>query len=429
MTINLLHQHLQKTIADGTVDPDMFSLTLSSLGHLQPFYAVTIRKLCFSLITNVLNSRYTAVEQYWMAGTAVELAWKDFKYRFCIMQPDCVLPLLGFLQLSETFYSTHHKSAPGAFALQMLSVTQEYDDFCPEILPILTSTLLPTHPLLSRRSALKAFIQFSPGIFSQTEGVSYEDRARLLQAVGNPFQPAPGIPLSHEEQAQDAHNSMMATVILIGFASSDLWCNHLHHSNFASWEEETFTVEYKMSVFTYSQDAVWLRMPAKIIATIERLEEIQCLNTAEAMLMWAWSFGVVDAVDHHGWRLIGHKTLAFYQTHGTNRLKTLSQHIMNSNKLPRFTTAHQEPQCQVEGVRLPVRIAERVRRLDSREGYYSDLPVADACLLKRLYQLFGCDPMTWKELVTPEGVNGGVDVSLGKSPNPIHSMDYMCDYT
>ena len=157
-----------------------------------------------------------------MAGTAVELAWKDFNYRFCVVRPDCVLPLLGFLQLSETFYSTHHKSAPGAFALQMLSVTQEYDDFCPKILPILTSTLQITHPLLSRRSALKAFVQFSPGIFSQTEGVSDEDRARLLWAVGNPFQLAPDTPLTHEEQAQHEHNSMMATVILIGFASTDL---------------------------------------------------------------------------------------------------------------------------------------------------------------------------------------------------------------
>lgn len=429
MVINLLHQHLQMTIMNGTADPDMFSSTLSVLGHLNPFQVVTTQKLCFSLITNILNSRYAAVEQYWMAAAAVELAWKEFTPMPCNVQHDWIPPLLGFLELSETFYSTHHQSAPGALALQILSATQGYGDFCPKMLPILTSTLVVTHPLLSRKSALRVFAQFSPGFFSEAESISNEDCARLLRAVGDPFQSAPDIPLQYEQQwLVDEHNSTRAIVILIGFASSDPWCNHLHYSNFISWEEGTSTVDEKISAFTYWQDVAFLRRPTMIIAAIERFEEIQCLNTAEAMLVWAWTFGIVDAVDHDAWRLIGHKTLTFYQTHGMGWLKVLSQHIMNSDKPPRFTTAHRGSQCQVEGVRLPVRIAERVRRLGSGEGYFTDLPLADACQLKRLYLLFGYNPITWEELVTPGRVGGGVNVSPGESPNPVYLMDYMCGY-
>jgi hypothetical protein len=47
-----------------------------------------------------------------------------------------------------------------------------------------------------------------------------------------------------------------------------------------------------------------LRTPAKIIAAIRRLEELQCLNTAEVVILWAWTAGVVNPADHDAWGLI-----------------------------------------------------------------------------------------------------------------------------
>jgi hypothetical protein len=96
-------------------------------------------------------------------------------------------------------------------------------------------------------------------------------------------------------------------------------------------------------------------------------------------------------------------------------------------------TEYQDPssghrQCRVEGVRLPVRIAELARRLNVGEGYFTDSPLAQACQLRRLYQLFGCDHATWEEVVAIEKVDEGVDAPVGRSEISAQFMDCACDY-
>jgi hypothetical protein len=151
------------------------------------------------------------------------------------------------------------------------------------------------------------------------------DRARLLRAVGDPFQSTPD-PLPQDEQhvVTSEYEPMKAAVVLIQLASSGLWRDHLRRSNFTSCEDTASTEAGKRSAFGYMlgarRDRSWpqfLCTPANIIAAIECLEELQCPNTAEVVLMWAWTPGVVDAVDQDAWELIGRKTLAFYRTHGT----------------------------------------------------------------------------------------------------------------
>jgi hypothetical protein len=434
--INLLDQQLQIAIKQRMARWDTLCSILSALGHLDPFQVVATQKFCFLWITNILESTYAAGERYQMAGKAVELAWKEVQPE--IWQPlyyAWVLPLVDFLQLSEELYSTESRS--GALALRILSARwgPSDSDFGPKILPILASMLLPTHPSQSRRSALKIFHQFTSGWFSsQMECVSNEDRARLLQAVGDPFQSTPD-PLLQDEQhvVTNEYEPTKAAVVLIEFASSGLWRDHLRCSNFASCEEVASTVEGKNSVFRYMPGVggrSWLEFlctPVKVIAAIERLEELQCLNTAEVVLMWVWTPGIMKAVNHNAWRLLGGKTLAFYQTHGMGRLKTLSRHIMDC--APHFTARDRwDPRCRVDGVRLPVRIAGPVRRLNYGEGSFSDFCLTQVCQLRRLYQLFECDPTTWGEVVAVERVCEETDVSLGQSPNPVHSMDCACDY-
>lgn len=407
----------------------MFCSIFSALDDFDPFQLVTIRESCFLWIADILDSPYKAEEQYWMAGKVVELAWNQIK--LCDVKTDWIPPLLGFLHLSENFYSTEHQSAPGTLALRILSASSGYDGSGPATLPILTSMLLPTHPLSSRRIALKVLCQFISGWLPEMGSVSSKDRAKLLQAVGDPFRSVPEIPLQDEEQAfVGVHEPMKVAIVLIEFASLDLWQCHLHRLNFATCEEVTSTVGGKKSASYYMRlvgDWTWpqfLCSPTKIIAAVERLEELQCPNTAEVVYIWAWTSGVVDAVDHEAWRLIGRKTLAFYQTHGMGRLKTLSRCIMDAVT---FRVHHRSPRCRVEGVRLPVRIAEGVRTLDLEE-YPTDLPLTQACRLRRLYQLFGCDPTTWEELIAVERPGEGVGALLERSPNPVHFAEFRCDY-
>ena len=428
MAIDLLHQRLRIAIRDGVGDMHVFCSIISALDYFDPFQLVTIRESCFLWIADILNSPYAPEAQYWMASKVVELAWKQIK--LCDVKTVWVPPLLGFLQLSENFYSTEHQSAPGTLALRILSASSGYDGSGPATLPILTSMLLPAHPLSSRRTALKVLCQFISGWLPQIGTVSNKDRAKLLQAVDDPFQSVPDTPLRDEEPFANKYEPMKVAIVLIEFASLGLWRDHLRHSNFASCEEVTSTVEGKKPASDYMRlvgDWTWpqfLCSPTKIIAAIERLEELQCPNTAEVVYIWAWTSGVVDAVDREAWRLLGRKTLAFYRTHGMGRLKTLSRHVMDAIT---FRIHHRNPQCKVEGVRLPVRIAEGVRTLDF-EGYPTDLPLTQVCQLRRLYQLFGCDPTAWEEVVAIERVGEEAVVSSGRSPSPVHIRDCACDY-
>ena len=75
--------------------------------------------------------------------------------------------------------------------------------------------------------------------------------------------------------------------------------------------------------YSYRQEL--LCTATEVVATVGRLEELQCLNTAEVVIMWAWTVGVFDVEDHDTWGLIERSTFSFYQTHGIGRLKALER--------------------------------------------------------------------------------------------------------
>ena len=146
--------------------------------------------------------------------------------------------------------------------------------------------------------------------------------------------------------------------------------------------------------------------------------------------MWAWTLGVIDPHDHDAWRLIERKILVFYQTHGTGRLKVLARRIVfNGHDTFGYSFEPQswDPRYQVDGVRLPVRISGEMQRSYPSEGF-TDLPLAQACQLRRLYWLFGCNPATWAELVVFEKVAEDTDMSLVQPLDPVRLMDSACDY-
>ena len=429
--MRLLHQHLQTAIREREDGAVAVIYVLSALCHFHPPQVAIIRELWPSWMSDILGSGHGAVVQSRMAEEVVRLVWEQVKS--VIMSPTYIVettwiaPLLSFLRLGEEIHWDGSSMAhAGVFALRIISRVRGKDDLGPAIMPILASALQPAHPLQSRNTALKTFCQLGFGwLSSHMEGISSLDRAGLLRAVSDPFQFTPCTILQDDQYVFGGkYNPMNAAAILIEFASSDLWRDHLRHSNFISCEEVISTEEGRESAFTYLKHTAgpWpsLCTPAKIVSAIERLETLRCPNTVEVVLTFIWASRGVDqpSIDLDGWRLIQRKTLAFYQTHGVGRLKVLSQHI-TANQISHSYS--RDPRCRVEGVRLPVRIATEERKWGCMEDWDSDTRLAQVCQRKMLYQLFGCNPTTWEEMVAAgsERADEGV---------PARFVDWACDY-
>ena len=286
-------------------------------------------------MTEILNSEYPEENRHQMPRSVVQLLGKEIDtHPPKDFLPEWVPPLLDFLSLSEKFYTEQSALDAGLAALRILLSRQVDADLGATLLPILAPILLQDHLLQSRGLALEIFHRFMSGWFSpQMETVSDENLSKLLRAVGDPFQ-YPDLPLQYRQSRSITdYEPMMTAVVLIEFASSDLWRNHLDRSNFDSCERALSAEEGGRSVLRCMLDKAtrtwpaFLRTPAKIVAAVGHLEELQCSNTAEVVILWAWTSGAVDAADHDGWKLIGHDTLRFYRTHGMERLTTLKRHI------------------------------------------------------------------------------------------------------
>jgi len=409
-------------------------LVISTLGHLDPSQTQKHREYQFLWLASILNSGYPDRGRLLMTTGVVRLIGSWFNYATPgHFPPSWIPPLLEFLLLCEKY-----NSAEGLTALRILSSRSEFSDFGTMILPVLTPILVPTHPLKSRGLALRVFYGIASGWFSpQMENVPDADLDKLLHAVGDPFQ-LPCLPLQDRNPFNKVDDEpWKATVVLIEFASSDLWRNHLRPSNFTSCEEILSAEMNRRNALSFMFSAAiqsrqeLLCTPAKIIVAIRRLEELQCLNTAEVVILWAWTAGVVDVVDRDAWGLVEGATLDFYQTHGIRRLTALSRHITNATMEDRhlilLLTHYQGPPCRVGSFRVLTPGGDATHRWDSR--YLEVLRVSQVCQLSRLYRLFGCNPITWKEIVTAgdAGEETGTP-TLGRSVAPVRFMDWACDY-
>jgi len=255
-------------------------------------------------ITELLNSMYSEGERYRMASQVMQLLGKHFdsadpEHPFDV-KPAWIPPLVGFLSLHEGLYTTDSPPYPGSIALRILSLSPGSAQFGTTLLPILTLALSSTHPPQSRKWALKVFHKYMSGWFSpQMENVPDEDLENLLRAVGDPFQFTTGPPLYDGQPVDTAdYDPMMVVVVLIEFASSYLWRNHLRHSNFTSCEEIVSTEDGWRAALKSMSDAAahafteFLSNSSKVIAAIGRLEELKCSHTIGVVAGWARTAGL-----------------------------------------------------------------------------------------------------------------------------------------
>ena len=425
---------------EGNGDYYCLAHVLSSLVHLDPFRAMNSGELGFLWIKEILNSRYEERWREMMASEVVRILGRHFfrngPASFIDVQPAWIPPLLGFLSLSEKLGDIKFSESSGFIALRILVASSLFLGFYPAILPVLTSSLLPTHPLQARHLASNLFLALISGWFSSImESIPSEDLNKLVQAVDDPFH-FPDLPLQDGKPVSPPHyDPTFATAVLIGFALSDLWRNHLRPSNFTTFEEVVSTRDgkstalgYMLGMTTLFPEFLWTG--SRIAMAIRRLEELQCSNTAEVVIMWAWTVGIVDPVDHDGWRLIGDDTLRFYQTHGMERLDTLKRHIvdttMDNNRFIHLLSESRGCSwLRVENLpQLPLRELESVML----SKYCAYLYLSRPCQLRRLYRLFGHDSVTWEEAVKAVGVNKEMYLPPGRSVMHIPSVDWACDY-
>ena len=429
--MRLFIQQFQVCIREGKADQHNLSLVLSALVHLNPFHTVHAAEPTFELISDILSSSYPEDVRYLLASGVMELLGKWFDSDdpvifYLVVDHYWIHPLLDFLSLCEKFHTTETPSHPGLIALRIISASRGHVGFGATIHPILTLALLPTHPLQSRSLALKAFHLFMfKHVQSQMESVLAKDLDKLLRAVGDPFQSIPD---------EMNYESTMATLVLIEFASSDLWRNHLCHSNFTSFEEIASTEEGREAALecmfkaaTGSRSEI-LHTPARMIAAIRRLEELQCLNTAELVILWTWTVGVVNPADHDAWKLIEQDTLRFYRTHGIGRLTTLSRHIANTTTenmhVDLLVQYYKDTPCRLRPPPVPV------VRPWSYPRNYTDLCISRVCQLRRLCYLFGYESPTWEAAVVMEEGEEKTDGLSGPSVLQTSSpfMGWACDY-
>ena len=226
--INLFNHRLQISIREGQTDLGDLTTILSTLTHLDPFQTMDTGKFCLVWIDEILSSGYWEDERYKLASRVVLLLgnhlYSKVPESFHYLEPDSIPPLLGFLLLCERFYTTESTPYPGFIALRILSDSPKGTDIGTTIFPILASTLLLTHPLRARSLALEVFCKLMSGWFSlRMDDVLDQDLDKLLQAVGDPFQFTSHIPLQDGQPAFTSnYKPMMAAVVLIEFASSDL---------------------------------------------------------------------------------------------------------------------------------------------------------------------------------------------------------------
>ena len=442
--MDLFNWRLQISIREGTANGNNLTSILSTLTQLDPFQITDTGEFGFLWIAEVLNSGYAEGERYQMASRIVGLLGKHFysvvPERVPYLQPSWISPLLGFLSLCEKFYMTESPPHPAFIALRILSSSPRHSEFDATILPVLASILLPTHPLQSRSLALKIFHGFMSGwLSSQMKNLPGQDLNKLLQAVGDPFQ-FTSDPPSQEGQHVFATNyqPVMVIVVLIEFASSDLWRDHLHCSNFASCEELVSTEEGKRTVLESMLYVAthlcleFLHTPAKITAAARHLEDLQCLNTAEVVIMWAWTTGVIDPIDHNAWRSIGHDTLRFCQTNRMGCPTALKRHIMvtdtsTDNMRIMYLIGHYEgTPCQVGSVRRPTPALWVTPQLSPR--HFTDLRVSQACQLRILCRLFEYDPTMLVEVAAAEEEDQAADMLPEDSVAPVSFVGWVCDY-
>ena len=145
----LFDQQFQASIRERNIVPYYLCSLPLAITHLDPFEVTGTEEMFFVWISKILDSRYPEKGRHLLASEIVQLLGRY--YHRCQYYTDIrsawIPPLLKFLSLCESFPTIGSPPHPGLVALRILSIGPEDADYGAALLPTLTLTLSPDHPL------------------------------------------------------------------------------------------------------------------------------------------------------------------------------------------------------------------------------------------------------------------------------------------
>ena len=425
---NLLHRRMIYIIGDDSPHRRLHDINpLLSILYLLDLSTVGMGSVSLAYITwmeGIICSDYHTDERYDSAKLVMRLLEKPEGLPILPPSFNTYAPtLLRFLGLCEDRHRNEHPFAPTPefrmpsqpgleiFALQILrSGSREEDtlsDLAPMFVSMLTRVLGPGDRLQSRALGLELFAglwRCWPSL-PPCEGITAEMCALLVHAIGDPLelsetQVEAFASTNEQERRGDGIGRHNTLGILLGFAISDAWRDHLRPPNFASCagiitregdrREVLNALARSAKIVTGSAET--RVKSAMVIKGLDRLKGMGNYGAVQLMLLHIWSSNEYVSFDEESWKLLERETHEYFHTHGMEDLEGFAAHIREGGS-SRTTVATNTFRFRgADGVQRRVRTKDWGERswVLGWGGRVSDF--FGMCRVKGLYQVVGWDP-------------------------------------
>jgi len=431
---NLLHNRLMKVILGVNRD----ALGLRSM--LSTFLRVGLHDLpgfhpfCFTWLGAVLDSNYPDADKYELAGLvllflqdAAGLMQRGAEQKL-VIAPLYVTVLVRFLLLhemcekagiepkkrgwafnSEPFaFPTFH---PTIIALRLLLGTPKDTLILPVFLVIPPAALQQNQQPNTRAVALRLFNHHRHWLFSPSiESLLPTHRIELLRAVGDPFDlttPPSFAGLSGAPECDLDGVCLFPKVmgLLLALASSDVWRDYLHPTNFASCDAVMAGEDHVRETIQYfSNWSNTLKGPGDskfcgLMLGVNRLKQLRCHSAVKLILLSLWSTPIIPLYDQEVWGWVERQTLELFSARGEEHLGIFVSQIKKAygramvDLMTKLKRSEDENDLPDAGSPFRVdRVGRRVRTKDPRSLGPFGCNFYTMCQLRRLYRLIGHDP-------------------------------------
>ena len=436
----LLHDRMMAVILGANRDLSVLRSTLSTLFRvglqdLHPF--------CFTWLGAVLDSSYPDVDKCSLAGHILLLLndeaeemwvggrskleffplYATLLVRFLLLDDMCekarIEPMDGIWEFLT--FSVH----PTVIALRLLQGASK-DTLMLPIFLIMPPALQLRPWRQTRAVALRLFSRHSDWLFSPSVvDLLPAHRVELLRAIGDPFDLVTA-PVPNND------NGLFPQVmgLLLTLASSDLWRDNLHPTNFASCDVTMAEEEHVRDTihwFSYWRSALKGSGGccfSGLMLGVDQLKRLRCHSAVKLILLSLWSTPIVPLYDQEVWQWVERQTLELFSARGEEHLGIFVSQIKESYGWAMIKLKSEDSE---DGNGLPdagstFRVGGRRVRTKDQGGFETLYNFYPMCQLRRLYQLLGRDPTSYAITSAPrEGIPPASPVRAPLAVERLHS--------
>jgi len=429
---NLLHNRLMKVILGVNRDALGLRSMLSTLLRVGLHDLPGFYPFCFTWLGAVLDSNYPDADKYELAGLVLLFLHDTARRLPCGVGRKLVFPplyatvLVRFLLLHETcekaeiepkkrgwafnsfvFSSSH----PTIIALRLLLGTPKDTLILPIFLVIPPAVLQQNQRRNTRAVALRLFNRHRHWLFSPTiENLLPAHRVELLRAIGDPFDltttlSSVGLGRAPAHDIDDVHLFPKVMGLLLVLASSDVWRDYLHPTNFASCDAVMAGEGHVHDTIRYfSSWGSALKGPGDsnfsgLMVGVNRLKQLRCHSAVKLILLSLWSTPITPLYDQEVWGWVERQTLELFSARGEEHLGIFVSQIKKTyggamvDLVAKLERSEGENDLPDAGSPFRAdRVGRRVRTKDPRGLRTFDYNFYTMCQLRRLYRLIGHDP-------------------------------------